>query len=79
MVLTEQERTDLRTKFTRLESRHRNNIAVNKVDLQIAVNDIDDWIETSQASFLSSTVIPISNKQKLKIFLDILNVRWGQL
>ena len=53
---------------------------LTKAELRAAVNAIDAWIGANQASFNLAIPEPaktqLSQKQKLKIFLKILNARW---
>ena len=76
MALTIEQRQEIYSKFSRLESTNRTPINALKSEGKLAVDEIDDWIDAYQASFLGSVTAGISNKQKLKIFLEIINTRW---
>ena len=53
---------------------------LSKAELRSAVNAIDAWINTNTSSFNSAIPEPartqLTTKQKLKIFLKIMKIRW---
>ena len=80
MALTTEQRQELFAKFQRHQSSSRTLMNVSKVDLKNAVDAIDDWMDDNATSFNNAIPIParttMSMKQKLRIFMSILKIRW---
>ena len=80
MALTTEQRQELFAEFQRYESSNKNPIDCTKPDLKAAVDGIDDWIDSNQASFNAAIPLPartsLTMKQKLRLFMKILDKRW---
>lgn len=79
-ILTDADRAELRSMFTKEASNVWDVISVNKSDLKATVDAIDQWVEDNQAGFNSAIPLParmaLSAKQKVQFLFYVVRKRW---
>lgn len=79
MALTPTERQEVYRRFVNSEGQTFQEISILKSELKVAGDAIDDWIDSVQSSFNQAIPEParsgLTQNQKIKIFMYILNLR----
>jgi hypothetical protein len=79
-VLVDADRVGVRKRFAGELSAARLSFGLSKLDLQAAINGIDDWVEANQAAF--NTAIPqparsgLTAKQKVQLLFYVVSRRY---
>lgn len=80
-ILTDIQRIEIRNDIMVSLSQHRETILLNKLDLQGAVNAVDNWINANAGSFNAALPVPVqialTAKQKLRLFLSVVQKRFN--
>ena len=79
-VLTDGDRKKIWSRYMSEASSDETAIPLNKSDLRAIVDAIDTWISDNMASFNSSLPLPgrtrLTGKEKVRLFLYVVNQRW---
>lgn len=81
-VLTDEKRIEVYQRLMQEESSARTPINLDdKADLRTLVNETDDWMDDSKASYLAALSEPgksnLTGKQIVRVFCLIATERWG--
>lgn len=79
-ILSEPDRTKLRSLFTTELSRDFEPISLSKAEIKATIDAIDDWIDSNMASFNAALPQParseLTARQKARLFFFVVNRRW---
>ena len=80
-LLSNEERQDILRKVEKKLSRRRDVVNIGRQDLLNAVNAMDTWIDDNMVglngSLTDSVKTGLSLRQKLEMFLMVIENRWG--
>ena len=79
-ILSDEERAEVRHKYSLEFSQRREGLALTKAEIREAVNATDQWVEDNKASFNSALPEPFkttaTSKQKSELLTYIVKKRW---
>jgi len=81
MALIEADRLRVWRAVMRWWSRQRATCSFNNVELKAAIDDVDDWVETNQSSFIAALPTAFANGssagQKAALLMFVVMKRYG--